>query len=256
MFSVLDVSVLTVMYGRGCRALVKFEAQQESKRMGKASGLAGEAFYAGRCKKSLNAWISYVADFGNRILNRTWHGKYMKIRKASFSFWGCQNLKHKRQHRQRLKMGKAWIFRQALTIQKRQQTSANYENFGKTWKIKDVSGQSKQQIQQTLRGAVPYIVPQKGWRKLVGCENWNTLHDKEHAGKVHLFPHVKKYFIQLWLHNATHVWMPLYAGRLSLLRFNASPNPRRADAVKGLSSPQVTFGECGSAARTGQRIGI
>jgi len=59
-------------------------------------------------------------------------------------------------------MGKAWIFRQALTIQKRQQTSANYENFGKTWKIKDVSGQSKQQIQQTLRGAVPYIVPQKG----------------------------------------------------------------------------------------------
>jgi hypothetical protein len=51
MFSVLDVSVLTVMYGRGCRALVKFEAQQESKRMGKASGLAGEAFYAGRCKK-------------------------------------------------------------------------------------------------------------------------------------------------------------------------------------------------------------
>lgn len=128
MFSVLDVSVLTVMYGRGCRALVKFEAQQESKRMGKASGLAGEAFYAGRCKKECLAWISYVADFGNLILNRTWHGKYMKIRKASFSFWGCQNLKHKRQHRQRLKMGKAWIFRQALTIQKRQQTRKNRKN--------------------------------------------------------------------------------------------------------------------------------
>lgn len=159
-----------------------------------------------------NAWISYVADFGNRILNRTWHGKYMKIRTASFSFWGCQNLKHKRQHRQRLKMGKAWIFRQALTIQKRQQTSANQENFGKTWKIKDVSGQSKQQIQQTLRGAVPYIVPQKGWRKLVGCENWNTLHDKEHAGKVHLFPHVKNILFSYgytMLHTSECPFMPV-----------------------------------------------
>ena len=64
-FSLLDVSVLTVTYGRrGRQALVKFGSSK-----GKQVDWLVKPSTRGDARK--NAWIFYVADFGNGILNRT-----------------------------------------------------------------------------------------------------------------------------------------------------------------------------------------